>query len=420
MTTLHDRLADLASDAPPGGPVPDLWERGRRIHRQRRVGAAVIAAVAVLALVALGATTWSRSQVEPVPAGPHDGMRLPDRFYEPSRWLPGTDDDGPLGRLVAVLGSERGPVGVAASTGEYRRLDLPDWSGADDVGDGGALALSPDGRRIGYWLTVDRTVVGAAVFDSVTGETTRTMIPSEFGLSAMGMAWVGDRLWISAYAYLDSDRHSARGRATYVWDPSTGVRMEVPLGRSPSFGNETTWADEIVEPTGRGVAFYSPGAPVRRLRVEQPFNGRVVASPGEGRLAVVVDPTPSSYDDRRHPIAVLTPDGTGGTTARRVPGLRANEVVAWRDDERLVVRTYGHPGYDAVDVRTGATEPLVTLPPTPWSPGLQVARDAWGAPTYAAPAPPSPMDPRLVWGGAAAIVLLGAGALVLGRRRVRA
>ena len=38
MTTLHDRLADLARDqAPTAPPAPELWVRGRRYHRRRRL-----------------------------------------------------------------------------------------------------------------------------------------------------------------------------------------------------------------------------------------------------------------------------------------------------------------------------------------------------------------------------------------------
>ena len=53
MSTLHERLGDLAGSAPVPPPDPDLWDRARRYHRRRRVGTAAVAAACVLAVVAL-------------------------------------------------------------------------------------------------------------------------------------------------------------------------------------------------------------------------------------------------------------------------------------------------------------------------------------------------------------------------------
>src|SRR4051794_37588122 len=52
MDTLHDRLAELADEAPTGGaPAAELWARGKRVHRLR---AAVLAAT-LLAVGTVGA-----------------------------------------------------------------------------------------------------------------------------------------------------------------------------------------------------------------------------------------------------------------------------------------------------------------------------------------------------------------------------
>lgn len=418
-TSLHDRLADLADDAPPGGPVPDLWNRGRRYHRRRRAGAIVVGTAVVVLLGVLGTLTWQRAEPEPLPAGPTDGLRLPDRFYDPSRRLPTTHEDGPLGRLAAVLGSEGGLVGVSGSTGVYRRLDLPGWSWDDQPLGSSDIAVSADGRWVGYWYVEDGRVAGVAAYDAVTDEVTRHDVDSEFGLSPNGMAWVGDRLWYSSAAFLDATGTSARGGSTTVWSPSDGEAQEVPLSRSPSFGNETTSGDRVVEQDRRGVAFYSPEAQPERLRVGPSFGGPVPVSPDGGRLAVLLDPTPSSTDDTPLPVAVLTPDGDGGTVSRRVPDLRTNALVAWRDDRHLVVWTYGQEAYQLVDVDTGATSDFVTPAPA-WAPGMHVAADAWSAPTYHATPPPTPLDPRLVTAVAVAVVVIGGWALLLWRRRVRA
>ncbi|MCW2794154.1 MAG: hypothetical protein JWO76_3252, partial [Nocardioides sp.] len=133
MTTLHDRLSRLADEAPVALPEPGLWQRGRRYRRRRRAGTLAIVGAAVLALGVLAGTTWQRSSVDgPQPA--NSAPALPDRIWSPSPWLEGTDDAGELGQLAAIIDAERGSwigkspglVGVSATTGEYRFLDLPD------------------------------------------------------------------------------------------------------------------------------------------------------------------------------------------------------------------------------------------------------------------------------------------------------
>ncbi|KQW53187.1 hypothetical protein ASC77_02510 [Nocardioides sp. Root1257] len=322
--------------------------------------------------------------------------------------------------MVAVVGSEGGLVGVSASTGEYRRLDLPGWSELDDPMGSSDIAVSADGRWVGYWYVDDGRVQGVAAYDVETDEVTRRDVTTEFGLSPNGMVWVGDRLWFSAYAFLDASASSARGGSTTVWSPEDDEAQDLPLDRSPSFGNESATPTSVVEPNGNGVDLYTAdGARPRSLRIDRSFTGRAVVSADEQRLAVVLDPTPSSFDGSKHGLVVLTPDGHGGTVGRRVPGVRTNEVLAWRDDRHLVVSTYGHAAYQLVDVGTGRTADFIT-PGSSWVPGMHLAADGWSAPVYDAPAPPTPMDPRLVVGAAAAVVVLGLGALVLWRRRVRA
>ena len=53
MDTLHERLAELADEAPTGGaPAAELWARGKRAHRLR--AAAVAATVLVVGAVGAG------------------------------------------------------------------------------------------------------------------------------------------------------------------------------------------------------------------------------------------------------------------------------------------------------------------------------------------------------------------------------
>jgi len=320
--------------------------------------------------------------------------------------------------MSAVVGSEGGLVGISGSTGVYRRLDLPGWSWDDEPMGSSDIAVSADGRWVGYWYVEDGRVVGVAAYDAVTDEVTRHHVDSDFGLSPNGLVWVGDRLWCSAFEFLDTSETSARGESTTVWSPSDGDVQDVALGRSPGFGNETTFGDRVVEQGKGGVAFYSPDARPERLRVEPSFGGPVPVSEDGTRMAVLLDPTPSSIDDKPLPIGVLKPDGKGGTVSSRVPGLRTNALVAWRDARHLVVWTQGHAAYQLVDVDTGETSDFITPGPS-WSPGTHVAADAWSAPIYHAVPPPTPADPRLVTAAAVTVVLVGGCVLLLWRRRVR-
>jgi hypothetical protein len=157
MTTLHDRLADLAGDAPHAHPQPGLWDRGQRYRRRRSAGTVVVLAVAAVALVVLGSVTWLRSPsaVEPLPADSPGGM--PDHLYAASGWLPGTDDAGPLGPIAALVpavrqtwtGQENAILGVSATTGTYRFLDLPGLA-TTDLSISPPWSLSPDGRYVAY------------------------------------------------------------------------------------------------------------------------------------------------------------------------------------------------------------------------------------------------------------------------------
>ena len=138
------------------------------------------------------------------PAAPGTDPALPARFWEPSPWLPGNDGE-PTGPLAGLMETERkrflssgdGVVGVSATTGEYRFLDLPD--DAHDVGAG--HALSPDGTKVAYWLTGETTgtpqtsggqslpVVGIGVWDAETGDVTRHEVETEHGLAPHELLW---------------------------------------------------------------------------------------------------------------------------------------------------------------------------------------------------------------------------------------
>jgi hypothetical protein len=417
MTTLHDRLADLADEAPIGVPAPDLWTRGQRVHRRRCAGTVVIVAVTVLVLGILGVTSWQRDRQEPLPTVPTEGMRLPDHLYVPSRWLPGTDDDGPLGRLSAIVLGVRGVTGVSASTGEYRHLDLPGWIGlSDTVGAFSAVnALSADGTRVAYWYDLD-VDQGVAVYDATTGEIERHDLPSEHGIEPDGLVFAGDQLWFNYQRYTDAEQ-DLTGRGPQVWDLGSGAVLPP---RWPDLGLfQTTVADGRLVRADGGLELWTADRrqPVRRT-VDRSLTGPVVVGPDAGTVAAIQDPDgPSVFTDQPGDLLVLRPATPRHLTGTAVPGVRAYAVLGWRDDQHLVV--YGDGAvYRSVGIDSGEAVSLVDadLP----NGNYLVAQDAWSAPSFDAPAPPDPLDPRLTWGGGVGVVVAGAFLLVLWRRRVRA
>jgi hypothetical protein len=443
MTTLHDRLAVLAADADAPAPVSagDLWSRGRRYHRLRAGGSTVIVVAAVLALVAVVGTSWMRASYDVQPAGPRGTLGLPDRLWNPSPWLPGTDETGPLGPLSAVVGAEHrswtgsptgGLVGVS-STGKYAFLDLPDLAttAQDNV------ALSPDGRYVGYWLTGDTTgtpnrfstfvpVVGFAVYDTTTGEVRRHEVPTEHGLSTTTLVWAGQVLWAGFAQWSEGTQpdasHSASGPPrSLTWDLATDEMQEMPQ-RTPSAYGATSWGDSLVVSARRTVSLVDEaGTSIDLGRLDTRVQVTVALDPSGNRVAVLKDTDATGIESTRPKPLLVADTGTHGVmTTTRVPGFLGNVVMGWRDEGHVVVLRYGaDAGYYSVDVTTGASEKILEPPRVNWEPGTLLAQDAWQAPTFEAPEPPNPIDPRIAWGGGIGVVVAGGGLLLLWRRRVR-
>ncbi|WP_182526471.1 hypothetical protein [Nocardioides dongkuii] len=446
MSTLHDRLAELADDASPApGEARDpgnLWDRGRRYGRRRR-GAAAALVVAVLLVLAAGAGSWW--QVRPAgidPAGGPASLRLPERLYTPSGWTPGTDGTGPVGPLVAVVGAERsgwtgsgfGLAGVTGS-GEYAFLDLPGWR--DDVSlDGETVALSPDGRRLAYWYAepgededVD-VASGVAVYDTVTGKTVRHDVEAPLGVTPQSLGWSGETLWVPVWEHENApDLGSSVSRFHHVlrWDVGSGEAVEDGPRALLSLDGATTWGDRLVVQRGRTVRSVTADGEVTSLArlVGRTDGGAVAVSPGGTRLATLGDADPRGESSVRPQQVVVAPvPARSGADVRPAPvgSEPVDAIVGWRDDEHVVTLRYASTGavYETVDVRTGEHRELVRLPAENVSPGTLVAAEALRAPLVDAPSPPERLDPRLVAAGGVGLALLvGVVALRLWRRRVQ-
>ena len=129
MDTLHDRLAELADDAPTGGaPAAELWARGKRAHRLRAAALAatllVVGAVGTGIGVRLADGDGNRSDL--APAGTV-GIALPIE-YPVGEELPDLGDaPGPLAAIWLVPGVGGGApeaVGLVAETGTFGTLPI--------------------------------------------------------------------------------------------------------------------------------------------------------------------------------------------------------------------------------------------------------------------------------------------------------
>lgn len=436
MTTLHDRLADLADDAPPGGPAPDLWDRGRRYHRQRRAGTAVIAAAVILGLVVLGTLDWWRARPEPMPA--NGTPALPQKIWMPSPWLPGTDEAGPLGPLAAVqsatrgswTGDREGVVGISADSGAYRFLDLPDavFPGFQRV------ALSPDGRHVAYWYagqtakspnSASGPTVGVAIYDSTTGDVVRHAVPTDHGLSAEDLVWADpDRLVFRYLQYRggDADDEMAQSSAgddsgLLAWSLDTGAVTR--LGLSDDVESSTGHGQLLV--SGEHMTWLDLDHPERRRELDMPERGLMFIAAADDRGERIAWPA-----GNRNPSTVAAGRVQGGrVVSSEVPDSgQTFSVRAWLDRHHVaaVQRLSGGIGPSAlysIDVRTGERTEILRYPLDTYGTTTLLASDLIGGPTAERPPPPTPLDPRKVAGGAVLLVLGGLAGLVMWRRRVR-
>jgi hypothetical protein len=156
MDTLHDRLAELAEDAPTGGvPAAELWARGKRAHRLR--AAALAATLLVVGAVGTGIgvrlADGDGNRSGPAPAGTDDTIGLPIE-YPVGADLPDLGDTP--GALAAIWmvprvgGGAPEAVGLVAETGTFGTLPIDLRLDDPEVPEDVEVALSADGRRIAY------------------------------------------------------------------------------------------------------------------------------------------------------------------------------------------------------------------------------------------------------------------------------
>lgn len=436
MSTLHDRLAELADRAPTGHPDPGLWDRGRRYGRRRRAGTTGIVVVTVLLLGLVVGASELRSRPHVEPAGPTTEPALPTRIVRPSPWLPGTEDDGPLGQLAAVRVALRGGwtgasgavVGISATTGEYRFLDLPDVSLGDDV------ALAPDGRHVAYWTEGEsrlapneedgRPTTGMAVYDTATGEVVRHEVPTDHGLDARELTWADPERLVLSYGQWVEGGETSGGSAT----PGPGLLEWTPTaGGDPVAVRGVGDVLYVEDSTGSGQLLVDDGGERRWVDLRAPGEQRPVPRAGMGAdtMAVDVAGTRVAWPRGKRSPNEIAWVRLGGDGARQIVPRsgRTFGVVAWLDDQHLAVsrrigRGYERVGLFRIDIRTGASTLLVEYPRQEWQ--VSLATDLLAVPPVDRALPPRPLSPRLTTGLGALVLLAGAASYLFWRRRVRA
>ncbi|MGA8847002.1 MAG: hypothetical protein WB471_10350 [Nocardioides sp.] len=267
MDTLHERLADLADEAPTGGaPAAELWARGKRAHRLR--AAAVAATVLVVGAVGTGIgvrlAEGSDNTAGPEPAGTL-GISLPIK-YPGGGDLPDLGDTpGPLAAIWEdrVGGGAPEAVGLVAETGTFGTLPI-DVSYMNE--DHERPALSPDGRRIAYASPSGEPIV----HDLVSGEIYYWPEVECPGDVNQCYRWgTGGYTWFDATHLFG---HAGAGDTDgYVWEPGT----------TPKLVNLLTYAGTTYRGlyAGRDLSVIDEGGGPRSCAVGEPFDDRVGGSP---------------------------------------------------------------------------------------------------------------------------------------------
>ncbi|WP_235736134.1 hypothetical protein [Nocardioides alcanivorans] len=452
MSTLEQQLRELGTPqrhAPADEPQGHaLWARGRRWHVRRRAGSVLTVLGALVLIAGLGTWSWERSQPPAaLPAAQQGEVLLPDTIFTVSKWLP----DLAPGQVAAInpnlvrggwWGDRRGVAAISAATGEYGFIPLPAHATEP--------RLSADGRHLAYWAagepegdpnTVEDgvSITAVEVRDLESGATTRLDIPSEHGLMPSEMTWVSERLVVVASAWATGDsgdetlRGSGRMMDPLVWKVGTDTWQSwaLPSEQAPDLFSAVR-GDAYLKPEGRNGVWVD-------LPRDSP--GRI-AWVGDRSVATTAPQSTTQVDDRGRIAQVKavrggTPGGlrvgtlpNGGTQTRwtEVPGVRGvHGVLGWRDGEVVVLREVDEQlVIQSIDPENGATTELIRHHLAP-AEDLWRTNDALGhwrfatdvletAPLTEGVQPPNPLDPRIVPGGTAVVVLLTGFALWRWRR----
>ncbi|WP_088287130.1 hypothetical protein [Kineosporia sp. A_224] len=328
------------------------WRAPRGLPRQPLARgllvAASLVAVATLLLALLPVVQRALPQPADVPSGPGG---IPRSLVTPPEWIP-TVTERPISRAVYVV-SALGPVNdgtaydgfvtpprgawvVGADGGEVRALPI-----ARSVDDVGAVALSPDGRRVA-WTSGGRYGSSARVdvVEVSTGAGSTFDLPGSGrrGFDVVGLAFSPDGGRLALWG--TDPVAGGRPVRVAVLDVRAGTQVPLTRGASGTTGPTCRFDDDEftkvvaawAPPTAEGATLLTPGCQV------EPDGAAVLGVDVAGavvRVSGALPPGPQGADQpsgmgspagSHGPSAVVDATGTRYSVTAPSPGIGADDV----------------------------------------------------------------------------------------------
>ena len=284
----------------------------------------------------------------------------------------------------------------------------------------GTLTLSPDGTKVGYNRYDGSTLVGWAVYDTITGTTVVLEDPAQpeiRGTDVFEIEFSGDSRYLQTnYSRTGSD--GSRDDQLVVWDAETGDAV-------PAEGAGHFWLPSLGSgPSGivwsrGGRTFTFDPASGRRSTVEVPQEVIEWSSAPAGDASAYI----AFGDKERDPWRLFSGDGRELDLDGDI-----DDLLGWRNQEVVVVATLPDHGIRYVNLRTGAVRTdrmAVEDDGDDFLMWPSYAADLWANDLVDGVHASDAEDPRLSvrelvgWLAAAGVIAVGVGWLVR-RRRVRA